>query len=159
VTHLGDRACLLVDGELDAAAHDDAMAHLAGCAQCRRQVTAYRHLKAWLAQTPAEPGPALIARLLPIPERQPVLCELGGHSFTGSPSPTRSRARSVAAAGFAASVVVGLGAAATGSSSVAAGSGTSSLSGSTSAVTSLPIGMTLLRPGNPAAVSVVYRRP
>jgi anti-sigma factor RsiW len=152
VTHLGDRACLLVDGELDADAHDDAMAHLASCGQCRRQVTAYRHLKAWLAQTPTDPGPALMARLLPIPERHPVLCPL-----TSASSPSRSRARSVAAAGFAASVVVGLGAAATGSS-VAAGSGGASLSGP-STVTSVPIGVTLSRPGNPAAVSVVYRRP
>jgi anti-sigma factor RsiW len=157
VTHLGDRACLLVDGELAVDEHDDAMAHLAGCGQCRRQVTAYRHLKAWLAQTPAEPGPALMARLLPIPDRQPMLCE-AITAFASGSSPSRSRARSVAAAGFAASVVVGLGAAATGSSSVAAGGGSASLSGS-STVTSVPIGVNVSRPGNPAAVSVVYRRP
>jgi hypothetical protein len=175
VTHLGDRACLLVDGELAADAHDDAMAHLASCCQCRRQVSAYRQLKLWLAQTPAEPAPTLMDRLLPIPERQSLLpaelfpaelfpAEAHRHftSRFGGPlgaSPIRSRARSVAAAGFAASVVVGLGAGVSGSSSVASGAGTVPQSGSTSTLTGVPIGMTLSRPANRAAVSVVYRRP
>ena len=67
--HLGARLGALVDGEL---AHDDrdrALAHLAGCAQCRTLVEAERALKTRLEATAMpEPSARLMASLFQIPQ-------------------------------------------------------------------------------------------
>ena len=66
MTHLGELAAALVDGELDHASRERAQRHLAHCAPCRVEVDAQRRLKAslgGLAQLPAPP-PDLTQRLL-----------------------------------------------------------------------------------------------
>ena len=69
--HLGARLGALVDGEL---AHDDrdrALAHLAGCAQCRTLVEAERTLKNQLeAMAMPEPSARLMAALFAIPQTE-----------------------------------------------------------------------------------------
>jgi len=69
--HLGARLGALVDGEL---AHDDrdrALAHLAGCAQCRILVEAERTLKTQLEAMPMpEPSARLMAALFQIPQTE-----------------------------------------------------------------------------------------
>jgi anti-sigma factor RsiW len=69
--HLGARLGALVDGEL---AHDDrdrALAHLAGCAQCRTLVEAERALKNQLEAMPMpEPSARLMAALFQIPQTE-----------------------------------------------------------------------------------------
>jgi len=69
--HLGVRLGALVDGEL---AHDDrdrALAHLAGCAQCRTLVEAERTLKNQLEAMPMpEPSARLMAALFQIPQTE-----------------------------------------------------------------------------------------
>jgi anti-sigma factor RsiW len=69
--HLGARLGALVDGEL---AHDDrdrALAHLAGCAQCRTMVEAERALKNQLEAMPMpEPSARLMAALFQIPQTE-----------------------------------------------------------------------------------------
>ena len=64
MSHLGDRVAALVDGELDHAARERALAHVAHCADCRREVEAQRAVKERLsaAATP-EPPPATLAML------------------------------------------------------------------------------------------------
>ena len=64
--HLGDAVAALVDGELDHAARERAQAHLAHCADCRREVDGQRRLKARLRAAPALPPvpPQLTERLL-----------------------------------------------------------------------------------------------
>lgn len=63
---LGDTLTCFVDGELDHSARDRALAHLAGCADCRAEVDAQRRLKARLAALAPQPvlPPALTDRLL-----------------------------------------------------------------------------------------------
>lgn len=56
--HLGDLAAALVDGELGHDARDRALAHLAGCDECRAEVAGQRRLKARIARL-AEIGAAL----------------------------------------------------------------------------------------------------
>ena len=69
--HLGARLGALVDGEL---AHDDrdrALAHLAGCEQCRTLVEAERTLKNQLEAMPMpEPSARLMAALFQIPQTE-----------------------------------------------------------------------------------------
>jgi anti-sigma factor RsiW len=69
--HLGARLGALVDGEL---AHDDrdrALAHLAGCAQCRTLVESERALKEQLGAMPMpEPSARLMAALFQIPQTE-----------------------------------------------------------------------------------------
>jgi hypothetical protein len=59
--HLGDRVSALVDGLLDHDERDRALAHLARCDTCRRDVEGVRHSRAVLADLPA---PVLPERLL-----------------------------------------------------------------------------------------------
>jgi hypothetical protein len=47
--HLGERLCPLVDGQLRHDDRDRALAHLAHCPTCRRQVAEYRRMKQRLA--------------------------------------------------------------------------------------------------------------
>ncbi|MCM3925292.1 zf-HC2 domain-containing protein [Frankia sp. AiPs1] len=65
--HLGDRVSPLIDHQLDHDARDRALAHLAGCADCQREVAALRQVKARLVTLgdPALPD-AVAARLLSI---------------------------------------------------------------------------------------------
>ena len=69
MTHLGELAAALVDGELDHASRERAHRHLLDCAACRAEVEAQRRLKAslaGLARNPAPP-PELADRLLALP--------------------------------------------------------------------------------------------
>jgi anti-sigma factor RsiW len=79
VTHLGIRVTALVDGELDPAAAERALAHAAGCPECLAALDAERAVKrqvASLADVPVPPG--LTARLLALGE-------------LGDPLPARSQ--------------------------------------------------------------------
>jgi anti-sigma factor RsiW len=68
MTHLGDVAAALAGGELSHDARDRALAHLAGCDECRAEVDAQRRLRALLgAQPDPVPAPELLARLRGIP--------------------------------------------------------------------------------------------
>lgn len=62
MTHLRDRVAALVDGELGHDARDRALAHVAGCAECRQELEAHRRVKAMLAST-SEPRAAQELRL------------------------------------------------------------------------------------------------
>ncbi|MGE5765222.1 MAG: anti-sigma factor family protein [Mycobacterium leprae] len=65
MSHLSDRLASLVDGELDHDGRDRVLAHLAACAECRREADDLRALKARLARLSDPPAPPeLIARLL-----------------------------------------------------------------------------------------------
>jgi len=59
--HLGDLAAALVDGELGHDARDRALAHLAGCLECRAEVESQRRLKARLARLVDPVPPAELA--------------------------------------------------------------------------------------------------
>lgn len=72
--HLGERVTSLVDGELSHDARDRALAHLAGCDDCRAAVDAERVTKgrvAALDATTLPPGPSaeLMARLRDVARR------------------------------------------------------------------------------------------
>ena len=68
MSHLEDLAAALVDDELDHEQRDRALAHLAGCAECRADVEAQRELKARLGGQPAPmPSVALVERLHAVP--------------------------------------------------------------------------------------------
>ncbi|MER7174942.1 SAV_2336 N-terminal domain-related protein [Streptomyces mesophilus] len=79
--HLGDQLAALLDGELNHAARERVLAHLATCAQCRAEVDAQRRLKATLtgAAPATTPSETFLARLHGLPnigtseaERPPV---------------------------------------------------------------------------------------
>ncbi len=62
--HLGELAAALADGALDGGTRDQALAHLAGCSDCRAEVEAQRRLKERLRRLPdPEPSAALSDRL------------------------------------------------------------------------------------------------
>jgi anti-sigma factor RsiW len=68
VTHLGEEIAALVDGELSHDARDRALAHLAGCPQCRADVEAERRTKAMITRIERVQTPAsLVARLRELP--------------------------------------------------------------------------------------------
>jgi hypothetical protein len=65
VSHLGERVSALIDGQLNAEATERAMAHLAGCRECRDAVEIERLTKTRLAYLCGpEPAGDLIGRLL-----------------------------------------------------------------------------------------------
>ena len=67
--HLGPRLAALVDGELSHDDRDRALAHIAGCAQCRSLVESERALKNQLgAMAMPEPSARLMAALFQIPQ-------------------------------------------------------------------------------------------
>jgi anti-sigma factor RsiW len=177
VTHLGDLTGGLIDGELCGGAHGNAVAHLAECAQCRREVSLHRHVKSLLstAAIQGEPGDDLLAKLLQIPQYEPFPAQ-SAHRGSRLPGVRWHAPRGVAAAGFAASVVVGLGGAVTVSGALSASSTAASPTpaASTSAapsgaasvsfvpatfVPTGPVGGPLIRHGERVAATVVYRRP
>ncbi len=87
MTHLGDRASALVDGQLDPDGVERAHAHLAHCRGCRDLVDAERLLKARLAtlQGP-EPAQDLLGRLLAMGGPAGPLPPRSAH-MPGSPRP------------------------------------------------------------------------
>lgn len=95
MSHLGDRLIALIDGELDHDARDRALAHLAGCRQCREEAEAQRQLKSMVAGLDGpEPSTDLVHRLR-------ALAEPGGPVPPAPPSwPTGSGGGSVRAATF-----------------------------------------------------------
>jgi hypothetical protein len=67
--HLGPRLAALVDGELSHDDRDRALAHIAGCSQCRSLVESERALKGQLsAMAMPEPSARLMAALFQIPQ-------------------------------------------------------------------------------------------
>jgi len=67
--HLGPRLAALVDGELSHDDRDRALAHIAGCVQCRSLVESERTLKGQLgAMAMPEPSARLMAALFQIPQ-------------------------------------------------------------------------------------------
>lgn len=69
--HLGPRLAALVDGEMSHDDRDRALAHIAGCAQCRSLVESERTLKGQLgAMAMPEPSARLMAALFQIPQAQ-----------------------------------------------------------------------------------------
>lgn len=67
--HLGPRLASLVDGELSHDDRDRALAHIAGCVQCRTLVESERTLKGQLgAMAMPEPSARLMAALFQIPQ-------------------------------------------------------------------------------------------
>jgi anti-sigma factor RsiW len=79
VSCLGERITALVDGELDHDERDRALAHLAGCGQCRAEADAQRRLKQRLRSlNDASPSAGLLTRLYAMGE-------------PGGPIPPRSR--------------------------------------------------------------------
>ena len=64
MSHLGDRVAALVDGQLDHPARERALAHVAHCPECRRDVEAQRAVKERLSTAPTpQPPPATLAML------------------------------------------------------------------------------------------------
>lgn len=70
--HLGSRISALVDGELDPAATERALAHVACCPSCARELAAARAARRALAAAePVEPTDDLTARLLSLSSQAP----------------------------------------------------------------------------------------
>lgn len=78
MAHLGERVSALVDGELNHAERERALAHLTFCADCRREVESVRALKSRLRSidTPAMPADLTMSLLRmaepggPLPPRE-----------------------------------------------------------------------------------------
>ncbi|GGL08494.1 hypothetical protein Sme01_12930 [Sphaerisporangium melleum] len=98
MSHLGERASALIDGELGHAERERALAHLTFCADCRAELEAMRALKSRLRalEAPAvpadltmsllrmaEPGGPLPPRVRPFPAPS--------YSLSGSPADNRPR--------------------------------------------------------------------
>jgi hypothetical protein len=175
MTHLGDAAAALVDGELERDAGDRARAHVACCASCRADVEAQRRLKAQVFIRAASPcvgdelPESLAGALLGIPARRSAWDSTAEGSraegrCASIPRHTsvHRRTRCVAAAGLAASVVVGLGGGAIRGGAIGGGAhppaastaANPSTATSTTATPTTPV----VRMGG-TALSVVYRRP
>ncbi len=142
MSHLGERLTALVDGELEHDERERALAHLAGCAECRAEAEELRRVKRRLsALSDVMPSAALMRRLhamgepgdpLPPPVRRlPGQARVPAVARPRDTRPARTRPRSAAArlprgrylvAGAAALAVLGLGSAA-----FAAGSDTGSV--------------------------------
>jgi anti-sigma factor RsiW len=101
MSHLGDRLSALVDGELDGAELDRALAHLARCEQCRTEAAELRALKqklrALMTGAPAEA--AMTRRLIamtgpggPMPPRRRLLRVVPGRKPTAGRASRRPRA-------------------------------------------------------------------
>jgi anti-sigma factor RsiW len=109
--HLGTHAAELVDGELGHDARDRALAHLAWCADCRREVGAQRRLKRRLGELrqPAAPD-ALLARLRANAERREPAPARGERRRRPPSTYPRSvrRARRAVAAGTCLAAAVGV---------------------------------------------------
>ena len=92
--HLGPRLAALVDGELSHDDRDRALAHIAGCVQCRSLVESERTLKGQLgAMAMPEPSARLMASLFQIPQshgrRDPEDPPSGGGEAPGNRPGTR----------------------------------------------------------------------
>jgi anti-sigma factor RsiW len=105
MSHLGNRLSALIDGELDGAERDRAVAHLAGCELCRTEAAELRALKKKLrALTSGAPAEAAMTRRLiamtgpggPLPPRRRLLRLApapGPASRRGSRRPGRAGSR------------------------------------------------------------------
>lgn len=98
MSHLGDLVAALVDGELSHDGRDRALAHVAGCAECRAEVDRHRRLKALLAnQADPQPSADLQARLRGISSTTSgtpagsIAGGLAGGLRVGEPAPARTR--------------------------------------------------------------------
>ncbi|MEU7896568.1 zf-HC2 domain-containing protein [Nonomuraea sp. NPDC049152] len=91
MSHLGERASALVDGELRHAERERALAHLAFCADCRREVESMRALKSRLRSLEGPPMPADLTMSLlrmgepgdPMPPRERPFPTFGGVPLPG----------------------------------------------------------------------------
>jgi hypothetical protein len=89
--HLGPRLAALVDGELSHDDRDRALAHIAGCVQCRTLVDSERTLKGQFdSMAMPEPSARLMAALFQIPQTHGTRRDhedppSGGESFSGRP--------------------------------------------------------------------------
>ena len=100
MSHPGPLLVDLVDGTLDAAERAEVEAHLAGCAQCRREVALARAARSSLRALPAAvPPPGLADAAIARAEAGPVA------HITGARSPSASR-RWIAVAAAAAAIIV-----------------------------------------------------
>jgi hypothetical protein len=87
VTHLGEKATALVDGQLSLEATERAYAHLAHCRDCRDKVEAERLMKSRLFRLPSPAlGTDLMGRLLALGGPSGPLPPRSGH-VPGSPRP------------------------------------------------------------------------
>jgi anti-sigma factor RsiW len=81
--HLREHVAALVDGQLDYRTREKALAHLAGCAQCRAAVEHQRWVKQRVQTLPsAEPSAALLSSLTTVTER-------AAHPGSFAPPPAR----------------------------------------------------------------------
>ncbi|PFG33738.1 anti-sigma factor family protein [Sanguibacter antarcticus] len=98
--HLGSQVSALVDGQLDAAARDRALVHVAGCSRCAGDLVAARDARQSLRGQLTEvlPAPELVSRLLALsvddgPGAQRIPCPPGASSsWSGEDLPPRSLA-------------------------------------------------------------------
>ncbi|GAA2369183.1 anti-sigma factor family protein [Nonomuraea africana] len=105
MSHLGERLSALVDGELRHAERERALAHLAFCADCRREVEATRALKSRLRSLDGPSMPADLTMSLlrmgepgdPVPPRERPFPTFGGVPLPGprSIAPPDNRPRGV----------------------------------------------------------------
>jgi anti-sigma factor RsiW len=94
--HLGDRLTALVDGQLDHADRDRVLAHLARCAECRREAAEQRALKVRLDRLDVRAPGGLEGRLLalssgygglPVPPPAPFpVASAGASPAVGAPT-------------------------------------------------------------------------
>jgi anti-sigma factor RsiW len=105
--HLGDEVAAFVDGQLDYARRERALAHLSRCTACRSAVEQHRRIKVRVQTLPgAEPSAALLFALTRV-SGEPVPCV----PASASASPQSRAARGLlllAGAGTVAAGVIGL---------------------------------------------------
>ncbi|HET7328996.1 MAG TPA: zf-HC2 domain-containing protein [Nocardioidaceae bacterium] len=111
MSHLGERLTALVDGHLDAAERDRALAHVRHCAECRADVQHQHWVRRRLQELPdAEPSAALLMSLQDVGAGAvPVQAAVADEQATRWRFPTRRHAAmAVAGAGTVAAGVLGL---------------------------------------------------
>lgn len=107
MSHLGELASALVDGELGHRERERALAHLTFCADCRREVEATRALKARLRalESPAVPADLTMSLLRmaepggPLPPRVRPFEPAAGYGYGIAPADNRPRRGGTAPAG------------------------------------------------------------
>ena len=99
--HLGDQMAALVDGELDHASRDRALAHLTHCGECRLAVQQERWIKGRLQALPVgEPSASLLGSLFATASASPTNAVTAAPAFrVANPSLGRGRRAGLALAG------------------------------------------------------------